>query len=79
MQSEQEHDGHYRHTDSVRGQPGHHHYGAGQEGTDAGSSAPYQEAHCGQQEHHAVDESTSTTAKPTVRDHHRELLQHEHL
>lgn len=79
MQGEQEHDGDNRYTDSVRSQLGNHHYGAGQEGANARSPAPDQEAHCGQQEHHAADESTAATTEPTVRNHHRELLQYEHL
>lgn len=79
MQGEQEYDGRNRHIDGVRSQPGHHHHGTGQEGANAGSPAPNQEAHCGQQEHHTANKSTAATAESTVRNHHRKLLQHEHL
>lgn len=82
MQVEQGHGGHTRHPGCVRRQPGHHCPGAGPESAVAGTPAQDQEAHRGQQEHHAVDVQaggTTAAAEPTVRDYHRELLQHEHL
>jgi len=79
VQAQQEHGGRDRHTHGVRRQPWHHNHSAVEKSEVAGPPSQDQEAHRREQEHHAVDVPTASTGESTVRNNHRELLQHEHL